>query len=182
MDKLEKVELVRAKAGVSYQDAKEALEACEYDVLDAIIWLENAGKADVQTASYETTSNSSYTQAASPEMREAQEEYQRTSKKTKVGEVFSGFGEESRKIIRAGIDMTFIAERNGHAVVSVPLIIVVAGILFWGASIWLLIVGLFFGFRYRIEGASPLTIDVNEAMDKAADAAESIKNDFGKDE
>jgi hypothetical protein len=43
-------------------------------------------------------------------------------------------------------------------------------------------VGLFFGFRYRIEGASPLTIDVNEAMDKAADAAESIKNDFGKDE
>ena len=182
MDKLEKVELVRAKAGVSYQDAKEALEACEYDVLDAIIWLENAGKADVQTASYETTSNSSYTQTASPEMREAQEEYQRTSKKTKVGEVFSGFCEESRKIIRAGIDMTFIAERNGHAVVSVPLIIVVAGILFWGASIWLLIVGLFFGFRYRIEGASPLTIDVNDAMDKAADAAESIKNDFGKDE
>lgn len=182
MDKLEKVELVRAKAGVSYQDAKEALEACEYDVLDAIIWLENAGKADAQTASYETTSNSSYTQAASPEMREAQEEYQRTSKKTKFGEVFSGFCEESRKIIRAGIDMTFIAERNGHAVVSVPLIIVVAGILFWGASIWLLIVGLFFGFRYRIEGASPLTIDVNEAMDKAADAAESIKNDFGKDE
>ena len=182
MEKLEKVELVRAKTGVSYQDAKEALEACEYDVLDAIIWLENAGKADAQTASYETTSSSTYTQTASPEMREAQEEYQRTSKKTKVGEAFASFCAELKQILRAGIEMTFIAERHGQSVVSVPLIIVVAGILFWGASIWLLIVGLFFGFRYRIEGASPLTIDVNDAMDKAADAAESIKNDFGKDE
>jgi len=182
MEMLEKVELVRAKTGVSYQDAKEALEACAYDVLDAIIWLENAGKADVRTASYETTSNSTYTQVSSPEMQEAQEEYQRTSKKTKVGEVFANFWAEFRKVIRAGIDMTFIAERNGQSVVSVPLIIVVFGILFWGASIWLLIIGLFFGFRYRIEGASPLTIDVNDAMDKAADAAESIKNDFGKDE
>ena len=103
MDKLEKVELVRAKAGVSYQDAKEALEACEYDVLDAIIWLENAGKTDVQTASYETTSNSSYTQAASPEMREAQEEYQRTSKKTKLGEMWSSFCNEARRLVRSGV-------------------------------------------------------------------------------
>ena len=181
MEKLEKVELVREKTGVSYQDARDALEACDYDVLDAIIWLEGKGMADTTTATYETTSTT--TQTTSFEMREAQEEYQRTSKKTKVGEVFASFWAEFRKVIRAGIDMTFIADRNGQSVVSVPLIIVVFGILFWGASIWLLIIGLFFGFRYRIEGASPLTIDVNDAMDKAADAAESIKSDFAdKDE
>ena len=176
MEMLEKVELVREKTGVSYQDAKEALEACSYDVLDAIIWLENAGKASSQTASYETTETT--TRMASPEMQQAQEEYRRTSKRTKVGEFWSSFCNQFRKILRAGFDMTFIAERNGERNIAMPLIIVVVGILAWGASIWLLILGLFFGFRYRIEGASSFTVDVNDVMDKAADAAESIKDDF----
>ena len=44
MDKLEKVEKLREKTGVSYEDAKSALEACDYDVLDAIIYLEKLGK------------------------------------------------------------------------------------------------------------------------------------------
>ena len=181
MEMLEKVELVREKTGVSYQDAKDALEACDYDVLDAIIWLEGQGKADTQTASFETTSASA-TKTASIEMQEAQEEYQRTSKKTKLGEMWSSFCNEARRLVRSGLDMTFIAERNGERVVAIPLLLIIIGILAWGASIWLLIIGLFFGFRYRIEGASPVTIDVNEAMDKAADAAESIKGDFKKNE
>ena len=180
MEMLEKVELVREKTGVSYQDAKEALEACEYDVLDAIIWLENEGKADTQTASYETSGGT--TQVTSAEMKEAQEEHQRTSKKTKIGEVWSGFCGQCKKIFRAGLDMTFIAERDGQSVVAIPLLFVVLGILFWGASLWLLIIGLFFGFRYRIDGASAVTIDVNDAMDKAADAAENIKSDFTKND
>ena len=181
MEMLEKVELVRDKTGVSYQDAKEALEACSYDVLDAIIWLENEGKAETRTASFETTYANSTT-TASPEMRQAQEEYHEHSKRTKAGEVWNSFWAQAKKIIRAGLDMTFIAERNGERNVSIPLLFVVIGVLAWGASIWLLIIGLFFGFRYRIEGASPVTIDVNDAMDKVADAAENIKNDFTKDE
>ena len=180
MEMLEKVELVREKTGVSYQDAKEALEACDYDVLDAIIWLESAGKAETKTASFETTFTSNTT--ASPEMQQAQEEYRAHSKRSKAGEVWSGFCNQAKKIIRAGLDMTFIAERNGERTISVPLLFVVIGVLAWGASIWLLIIGLFFGFRYRIEGASPVTIDVNDAMDKVADAAENIKSDFTKDE
>ena len=44
MDNLEKVELVREKCGVSYEAAKDALEANDYDVLEAIVYLERAGK------------------------------------------------------------------------------------------------------------------------------------------
>ena len=44
MDKLEKVEKLREKTGVSYEDAKNALEACDYDLLDAIIYLEKLDK------------------------------------------------------------------------------------------------------------------------------------------
>ena len=180
MEKLEKVELVREKAGVSYQDAKEALEACGYDVLDAIIWLENAGKADSQTASYETAGGAGT--EASPEMRQAQQEYHENSKKRKANEAWSSFRKGAGGVIRESFRMTFVAERHGEQVVAIPLAIVIIGMFIWGASLWLLIAGLFCGFRYRIEGAKPTTFDVNDAMDKAADAAEHIKDKFNKGE
>ena len=52
MEKLEKVEVIREKCGVSYEDAKAALDACDDNVLDAIIWLEKQGKSTKQSASY----------------------------------------------------------------------------------------------------------------------------------
>ena len=44
MDKLEKVEKLREKTGVSYEDAKNDQEKCDYDLLDAIINLEKMDK------------------------------------------------------------------------------------------------------------------------------------------
>ena len=181
MDMLEKVELVREKTGVSYQDAKEALEATSYDVLDAIIWLESHGKADTHTATYQTTQTDAAS-TASDEMRAAQEEYHKESKKTRVGEAVGGFWGQVKAVLRAGLEMTFIAERHGERVVTLPVLVVVIGLLAWGASLWLLIAGLFCGFKYRVEGAGPVTIDVNDAMNKASEAAESIKSDFTQDE
>ena len=39
MEHLEKVEKLRERANVSYEDAKEALEASEWDLLDAMVYL-----------------------------------------------------------------------------------------------------------------------------------------------
>lgn len=44
MELLEKVEKIREKTGVSYEDAKKALEEAGGDILDAIVLLENQGK------------------------------------------------------------------------------------------------------------------------------------------
>lgn len=178
MEKLEKVELVREKCGVSYEEAKRALEACEFDVLDAIVMLEREGKAATQTASFATATESAGT--ISDEMARAQTEYHEQSKKSKFGEVWDSFCSQVKNLVRSGLDMTFIAERNGERVIAIPLLFIVIGILVWGAALWLMIIGLFFGFRYRIEGAGSITFDVNDAMDKAADVAEDLKNDFTK--
>ncbi len=176
MEKLEKVELVREKCGVSYEEARNALEACDYDVLDAIVMLEREGKAHVQTASFQT--NASTQSPVSPEMERAQSDYREQSRRTKFGETWQGFCAHVKRFVRASIDMTFVAEHNGERVIAVPVILMIVGLLAWGATIWLLLIGLFFGFRYHIEGASPLTIDVNDAMDKAADVADGIREDF----
>ena len=185
MEMLEKVELVREKTGVSYDDAKVALDASEGDVLDAIIWLERLGKADTQTASYTTTS-ASYTtdgpweRPVSPEMAEAQTAYEQSSRKSKVGEMLSNFGSGLKDLASKGLDTTFVAERDGERAVALPVLFVVLGLFFWGASLWILIAGLFFGFRYHVEGNSRVTVDFNDVMDKAGEVADSIKEDVTK--
>ena len=37
MEQLEKVEKLRERADVSYEEAKEALEDCDWDLLDAMV-------------------------------------------------------------------------------------------------------------------------------------------------
>ncbi|MCH3964678.1 MAG: DUF4342 domain-containing protein [Clostridium sp.] len=41
---LEKIDIIRERTGVSYADAKEALEACDGNVVDALIYIENNKK------------------------------------------------------------------------------------------------------------------------------------------
>ncbi len=45
MENYEKVEKLRERANVSYEEAKEALEQNNWDILDAMIALEKSGKA-----------------------------------------------------------------------------------------------------------------------------------------
>ena len=87
MEKLEKVEVIREKCGVSYEDAKAALDACDDNVLDAIIWLERQGKSTKQSANY--TTESAAQSEVSPEMQAAQTAYQESSKKSDFSENMS---------------------------------------------------------------------------------------------
>ena len=55
MDELEKVERLRKKADVSYEEAKQALEECGWDLLDAIVYLEKQGRVkEPKSTSYTT--------------------------------------------------------------------------------------------------------------------------------
>ena len=55
MDHFEMVEKLRQKTQVSYEDAKSALEACDWDLLDALVYLEQQGKLQNEhKASYST--------------------------------------------------------------------------------------------------------------------------------
>lgn len=48
MEQLEKVEKLRARANVTYEEAKEALEASNWDLLDAMVYLENPERPRVR--------------------------------------------------------------------------------------------------------------------------------------
>jgi len=175
MEKLEKVEVIREKCGVSYEDAKAALDACDDNVLDAIIWLEKQGKSTKQTANY--TTEPAAQSDVSPEMEAAQIAYQESSKKSDFSENMSSLWEKCKELFHKSVEAKFIVTRRGEQFMAMPVIIPIVGLFLWGTTFWLLIIGLFFEMRYHIQGAYPIVVDVNEAMDKAADAAGSIKKD-----
>ena len=55
MDNFEKVEKLRERASVSYEEAKAALEESGWDILDAMVLLEKQGKTNgPQKTSYST--------------------------------------------------------------------------------------------------------------------------------
>lgn len=177
MEKLDKVELVREKCNVSYEEAREALVTNDYDVLDAIIWLERQGKTTQGTAHYTTDS---HTGEKAPEPTPTQIAISQIPNgnnsrfEERMDSVWDGF----KRLVRAGIENNFVAEKEGARVFSIPVLVVVLGLFLWGASLILLIVGLFCGLRYHIEGKHAATVDVNDVMDRAADTAETIKHDF----
>ena len=162
MENLEKVELIREKCNVSYEEAREALEACDYDVLEAVIAIERK-RAEAGPA---------------PEVHDEEPaaEYTTQSRRSKVAAAWSAFCDNVKQLLHQGMETTFVAERNDERVLSLPVLFVVLGLFVWGATLWLLVIGLFFGFRYHIEGVSTFTVDVNEAMSKAADVADDIKS------
>ncbi len=49
MATLEQVEKLREKANVSFEEAKAALDACNGDLLDALIYLEKQGRVNAPT-------------------------------------------------------------------------------------------------------------------------------------
>lgn len=177
MELLEKVEKIREKTGVSYEDAKKALEEAGGDILDAIVLLENQGK--IKGPARQTYSTCG--EEASQELKEAARVYEK-----KTGD---GFGSSVRKfmrwcgeLIRKGCENFFIVSKSGEEIITVPVLLLVVLLLF---AFWivvpLLVIGLFFGFRYAFKGAITRAVDVNMACDKAAEAAENVKQEFSRE-
>ena len=162
------VELVREKCNVSFEEARTALEACDYDVLEAIVKLEREGKTATEIVLVE--------QAPQTEATDSQKATEKSEGKGKMGKIWDSL----KKGARASMDMSFVAERNGEVLFAIPLLFVLIGLFVWGATLWFMIIGLFFGLRYRIEGAGQIVSSANAAMDKAADVATDVKESISK--
>lgn len=172
MEQLEKVEKLREKANVSYEEAKEALEANNWDILDAMVYLEKQGKVNGPKVASYSTNNESYTDT------EHQSSSQ-SSNDTSFGEIIGKFFAWCGKIIKKGNENHFQIERPNEKTVSMPVTVFVLLILFVPyVSIPLMVIGFFFGLKYSFRGVDVENRQVNDFMDKAAETAENIKNDF----
>lgn len=170
MDNFEKVEKLREHANVSYEEAKQALENSNWDILDAMIYLEQSGKVH-------GPEQSSYTTQTEKVKIEVDEKECRTS----FSDNCKRFGNWILRMVEKGNNNSFCVERDNREIFRVPITLLVVLLIFaFWVVVPLLVIGLFFNVRYQFAGPDvrSVDIDINRAMDSAAEAAESIKNEF----
>ena len=174
MDNFEKVEKLRERAAVSYEEAKEALEASNWDILDAMVLLEKQGKTDgPRKSSYSTD----YDQ---------QEEYTPVTKtvydeKREKGRAARSIKGLFKDFIRICKENSFCVTRKGKEILRVPVsVLILLLIFFWKLVLPVLLVGLFLGFQYSFDGKDELK-KANELMNSAGNMAEQLKKEFSED-
>ncbi len=87
-----------------------------------------------------------------------------------------------RKAYPKGQYNTFDITKGEETWISFPVTVLVLFLIFaFWVTIPLMIIGLFFGFRYRFGGPDLGNNPVNNAMDSAAAMAENIKNTINDD-
>ena len=171
MDEFEKVEKLRQRADVSYEEARDALRACDGDILDAMVYLEKLGHAK---APEQTTFSTNADEKKNYEnVTEVIVESQKDSDPS--------FGERLSHLIRTGfrksMDNYLVVSNSERELIRVPLLIVIILFLFTHLGVLIVIaVSLFFGVRYSIVGKDDLSA-VNDLMDKAGDKASKWMED-----
>lgn len=177
MDNLEKVVQIVDKTGCSYVDAKRALEEHDWNLLDAIVALEDEGKTGKRPAAEE------------PEVIRAEEaeqikpegfkqENRGSYGKGNFGDDARHYGQQARGAakgfftrVKEALTQNYmtVLGRSGNQVLRVPMwvLLILLLVWFWG-TIVLALVLMIFGCRFHFEGRDFGKINVNETMDKAS--------------
>lgn len=169
MTHLELVEKLRSVTDLSYEQAKAVLERNNWDILDAMIDLEQQGVTD-GGARYSTAGkNTPFTpKDAQPNGANA----------------FVRAMRWCRVLLKKSCRNTVAAVRRGETVMEMPILvsIILLCTCFW-ILVPLMIVGLFFDLRYTMHGpdatGTKAADTVAAVSDKAADIAEGVKERIG---
>lgn len=188
MDRFELVEKLVKSTGVTYADAKEALEATGWDLLDAAVRLEKMGKVEGKASHYTTNPEQQ------EEQRRKQEEDRRKEERRQETEARNAARDAARNAARSresggGVLQTIlrkareiimdneivIAKSSGEIFLEVPiwLFIILLIVAFWPTIIVLVLV-FFIGFRFRLHGPDLGSERVNRILNRAEDAAGSF--------
>lgn len=162
MDKEDIIKRLISKTKLSYEECKDALEKTDYDILDAVVFLENEGKIyKPQNSEYYTNLNYKKNEVLNFNAYENKSERKNS---------FEGIFEFLCDLIDRFNNIYFRIKRQDKLIVKFPLTVMILLIIFafWGV-VPLAIVGLFFDIEYDIYGKSIKSDNkVNEILKKAA--------------
>lgn len=139
MEHFELVEKLRGRTGLNYEEAKTALESSGWDLLEAMVRLESAGKVP----------------AAQPHQDAADGKRSRNGERAgKADDILRGIGAFLSRAAELGMRNRLEMRRDGKVVTSLPLLLVavLALLAFW-AVIPAAVVALCFGFRFGLTGS-----------------------------
>ena len=179
MDNFEKVEKLVNKAGVTYEEAKAALEQAGGDLLDAMIILEKGGKTvppEQSTYSTQYEEQAQYVSVAT-QVENDRKNYDKEEQRRERREKFRNGLQRLWDFLSKNF---LVIKKNSELVARLPLwSVVIIFLLAWHISLIALVVSLFFGVTYSFKGEADLSA-ANNVMGKASSAAEKAKEEFNK--
>ena len=200
MTQYEMTEQLSEKLHVTLEDAKTALENGDWNMLTATHLLEQekfrrmqelneaastAEAAAVQFAPDEGAADAISMDDAATEEAAAEEKVEETgnarARKHRGGKALRNLGQHIRRLVACGNRNRLEVRKGDELVLSLPVTVVAVAMLcaFWVCLI-LLVVGLFTGCHYSFNGKELGRKNINDALAKAADAAEQMKQNVAK--
>ncbi len=170
MERLEMIDKLMERADVTFAEAKEMLEQKDWDLLEAMVALEEQGKVKGAHSTSDSAEGVVYEEVEATASRNAGE-----GEKEHAGRRLIKF---LGTLLRKGMDNKFIVEKNGEIVLTLPVLVlvIIMMISFWFSGI-LLIVGIFFNYHYSFEGSDLGKDNVNGTVDRVTGAAKKVMDD-----
>lgn len=174
----ELVEKLREKANISYEEAKAALEKTNGDILEAIINLEKENRIEApKDSGYYNSKDSDHNTGNSAHYRDSKGDF-RGADGTSFREMARRFFKWCGKLFSKGNRNSFDISKDGVKVMSIPVTVLVLLLLFiFWLTLPLIVIGLFFGYRYSFAGPDLGKETVNRTLDSVATAAENLKKE-----
>ncbi|NLM25543.1 MAG: DUF4342 domain-containing protein [Firmicutes bacterium] len=143
MNKLEQIEKLREKANVTYDEAKQAYEAADGDLLEALIILERQGKVA-------PPAGGGYHSSEKVNTDDYQEDERQATGWDNFVETLEKIGKFCVDIIDKGNKSKIEVIHNDDSKVKIPVTVIVLLFLFLPhVTVPAAVISLFFGFRYR---------------------------------
>lgn len=185
MERLEKVEKLRQRASVSYEEAKCALEECDWDMLEAILLLESRGKVKADPASAEYVSDGGHQEQPVHPLTVTSEPESEGNKAGSQGgnHVFKKLGKAIKYLVQKGCENSLVIKQHGQALMDLPVIAFIILLLcFFWVVIPVMVVSLFFDFSYNFKGAELGKEKINRTMEQATEAVNNFKSEINKED
>ena len=171
MEMIEKVERLREKAEVTYEEAKTALEQTNGDLLDAMVLLERQGKVKRPAQSTFSTDYEEQTEYIRVKDTVEEQEQSAPSFGRTIGKLFRGF-------IRFIKKTTFIVTKEKDTLFTMPTaVFALLLFFFWEILAPVMVIALFFGIRYSFEGEEEAE-KANSILNKAGNFAQDVRSEF----
>ena len=175
MDKLNLVEKLKDKTGITYEEAKNVLEINNWDMLDSILYLERNKKIKGPSVSifYTNEYNEGYEEARS------QLDFDEVKKDSdyKSHNNFEGIFESICKVIDTCNNIFIEIRGKNNFFLKLPLTVVIVLLIF---GFWILIplvvIGLFLDIKFSVESKKVNTDKTNDILSKISKEVQNIKS------
>lgn len=171
MTDMEMIEKLSSKAGVTHSEAEEALIKSDWDILDAMLYLEkNKGVGSITASTgYSTSQNT--------------QQYDEEKSEPKAG--FSGDNSKLRYYLNIGVNWglknTIVISRKEKEIIDIPIIFFIVMLIFSISTILvLMLIGMLFDISYSFSGPQLGNKNLNRFMTGIYDFVQSFKRQIKK--